>query len=460
MSSTRSRARWLVIAILAMCMVFTGAIASADAAAPGTPVASGLMSPRNIAFGPDGSLYIAEAGMGGDEKITGAPDNPLGEGGTRGYTGQISKVAPNGTKTVVAKGLPSYGGGEAVGPGGIVYANGAIWVATSSLYFDLNLTPLTNEAAVVKIDPGTGAVTKVADLGAYERANNPDGYDLNSNPYGMTLGTDGNLYVADAGANAVYQVNPATGAIKVAAVIPGVTVTREDLPPGFLPPGAPLENPDRGNKPEVDPVPTSVSAGADGSLYVTLLPGALLPNKAKVVRIAPNGTVSDVVSGGLTTLVGSAVGPDGNLYVASLTAGFAEDGPPAPGSVYRVLPGGKFELVATDLPFPNGITFDKAGNLYVATYTINPAPQPIGEVVRFDGIAKVAAPSPTPRPTASPAPSASPIPSPPPTGNGGALPGLPNTGGGGAGDPTMPLAGLLLAVALGGSLGVLRRRAR
>lgn len=439
MGSPRRRARWLAIAFLSLCMVFTGAIASAGAAAPGTTVASGLMSPRNIAFGPDGTLYIAEGGMGGDEKIVGGPDAPVAEG-TRGYTGQVTAVAPNGTKRVVAKGLPSYGGGEVVGPAGIVFANGAIWVVNSGLYFDLKLAPLTNEASVVKIDPATGAVTKVADLGAYEAANNPDGYGLNSNPYGMTLGADGNLYVADAGANTVYRVNPATGAIAVAAVIPGVTVTREDLPPGFLPPDAPLENPARGNKPEVDPVPTSVTSGADGSLYVTLLPGALLPNKAKVVRIAPNGTVSDVLSG-LTTLVGSAAGPDGNLYVTSLTAGFAENGPPAPGSVYRVLPGGKWEVVATDLPFPNGITFDKAGSLYVATFTINPGPQPVGAVVRFDGIAKVTAPSP------------------PPTGNGGALPGLPNTGAGGAEGLTPPLAGLLLAVALGGSLFVLRRRA-
>jgi hypothetical protein len=75
-------------------------------------------------------------------------------------------------------------------------------------------------------------------------------------------------------------------------------------------------------------------------------------------------------------------------------------------------------------------------------------------VVRFDGIAKVAAPSPSP--SASP----SPLPSPPPTGNGGALPGLPNTGAGGGTSTTLPLAGILLALALGGSLFLVRRRAR
>jgi hypothetical protein len=431
-------------------MVFTGAIASAGAAAPGTTVASGLMTPRNITLGPDGSLYIAEGGMGGEEPIVGAPDDPQATGGTRGYTGQITKVAPNGTKTVVAKGLPSYGGGEVVGPADVVYANNALWVVTGSLYLELGLKPLNNEAAVVKIDPATGTVTKVADIGAYEAANNPDTYGINSNPYGMTLGADGNLYVADAGANTVFRVNPTTGAIAVAAVIPGLPVTAADFPPGTFPPDVPFGNPGRGGKAEVDPVPTSVTAGEDGSLYVTLLPGALLPNKAKVVRIAPNGTVSDVLSG-LTTLVGSAAGPDGNLYVTSLTAGFAENGPPAPGSVYRVLPGGKWEVVVTDLPFPNGITFDDAGNLYITTFTINPGQEQVGAVVRFDGIAKVAAPSPSP--------SSSPIPSPPPTGNGGALPGLPNTGAGGGEGLSLPLAGLLLEVSLGGSLFVLRRRA-
>ena len=174
---------------------------------------------------------------------------------------------------------------------------------------------------------------------------------------------------------------------------------------------------------------------------MTLLPGALLPNKAKVVRIGPDGKLSDVVSG-LTTLVGAAAGPDGSLYVSSLTAGFAENGPPAPGSIMRVLPGGKFEVVAGDLSFPNGIVFDKAGNLYVVTNTINAGPQPMGMVVRYDGIAKVAAPSPSP----------SSLPSPPPTGNGGALPGLPNTGAGGGTGTALPLAGLLLALGLGGSL--------
>ena len=109
-------------------------------------------------------MYVSEAGIGGEEQIAGSPDNPR-SGGNRGFTGQVSKIAPDGTKTVVAKGLPSYGGGEVVGPAGIVYANGAIWLAIGGGSFDLKLKSLENENCVVKIDPATGKVTKVADLG-------------------------------------------------------------------------------------------------------------------------------------------------------------------------------------------------------------------------------------------------------------------------------------------------------
>jgi len=433
-------------------MTLVGAVGSAGAAAAGTVLASGLNSPRYVWVTDDGTAYVSEAGTGGSEQVAGAPDSPT-SGGNRGMSGQVTKVAPDGTKTVIAKGLPSYGGGEVVGPAGIVYANGFVWLAIGGAAFDAGIKPLAMEDTVVKIDPATGAVTMVADIGAYEVAKNPDGYGINSDLYGMTLGVDGNLYVADAGGNAVYQVNPQTGAFKVVAVIPGVTVSPSDFPPGVLPPGQ-TGNPERGGKPEVDPVPTGIAAGEDGSLFVTLLPGALLPGKSKVVNVTMDGTVTDVIGGGLTTLVGAGAGPDGNLYIASLSAGFSESGPPKPGAVMRVLAGGKTEVVAADLPFPNGIDFNPAGDLYVVTNTINAGPQPLGQLVRFDGIGKKQT-APSPAPSATPGP----IPSPPPTGNGGYLPGLPNTGaGGGAGDAAMPLAGLFLTLALGGSLFLLRRR--
>src|SRR5205814_2319773 len=79
---------------------------------------------------------------------------------------------------------------------------------------------------------------------------------------------------------------------------PGLPVTAAEIPPGLLPPGAPFENPFRGNKPELDPVPTGVAAGPDGTLYVANLSGfPYVAGKAKVLRVTPRGAVSDAATG-------------------------------------------------------------------------------------------------------------------------------------------------------------------
>lgn len=435
MDRQRKRGRRALVALALMVLTLTGAIGSVGAAMAPAVVASGLNAPRYMTLLDDGTIYATEAGTGGTEVLPpqprAAPDDPPP---TRGTTGQVIKIAPNGTKTVVAKGLPSYNLDGPTGPNGIVYAAGAIWIVTGGPGPMLGkIAPLQYEASVLRIDPATGAVAVIANIGAYEQANNPDPHAVDSNPYGMALGPDGNLYIADAGGNTVYQVNPTTKALKLLAVIPGVAYTPGEVPPGF-PPG----NPARGGKPELDPVPTDLTFGPDGSLYVTLLPGALVQQKARVVKVTMAGQVSDVVTG-LTTAVGIAFGPDKHMYVAQLFAG-PPAGPnqPPTGNVVRVTPGGQPSIAAEGLAFPNGIAFNSAGDLFVTTGTAGGPPNvpPIGQVVRVDGVAKG-------------------TPAPPATGTGGNLPGLPNTGGGAGGSGAF--AGLSLALALGLGLLAMRR---
>ena len=80
-------------------------------------VLTGLDNPRGLAFGPDGALYIAQAGSGGDGRCGPAPE------GTRCYgnTGVITRYdLRTGTTTDVVTGLPSLateeGGMFAIGP--------------------------------------------------------------------------------------------------------------------------------------------------------------------------------------------------------------------------------------------------------------------------------------------------------------------------------------------------------
>ena len=76
-----------------------------------TTYASGLLNPRYLTVDADGSVYVTEAGDAGDENIYAA----VGDGTptptevltTRGPSGQVVKIAADGTVTVTTPGLES-----------------------------------------------------------------------------------------------------------------------------------------------------------------------------------------------------------------------------------------------------------------------------------------------------------------------------------------------------------------
>lgn len=355
----------------------------------GTTIASGLNSPRGVAVGADGSVYVTEAGVGGDEQLFGPPQpatpgaSPVPEEpmATRGGSGQVIKIGVDGTVSVVATGLTSYliGGFESAGPAGIVAGDGVLYVAVGGAGPATGVVPASDyDNRVVSISEETGEITILADIGAYEIANNPDPNSIDSNLYGIDMSADGMLYVADAGGNTIYTVDPATGELAVLAVIPGIPLPEEMQQPGG--------NPSRGGAQELDPVPTGVALGSDGTVFVSLLSGGPFPAGAAKIQSVKDGTVADV-AGGLTMSTDVAVGPDGHLYAVQISLNFLAE-VPDPGNVVRVLGNGTLEPVTGPLMLPNGLAFDAAGNLYVTAGTVTPpgAP-PAGVVLRFDGVA-------------------------------------------------------------------------
>jgi hypothetical protein len=111
----------------------------------------------------------------------------------------------------------------------------------------------------------------VADLEAYERAANPDGRELASNPYDVAWdGRDG-WYVSDAAANTVLHVDRA-GRIRTVAVVASMA------PFG----GRPAQG-----------VPTGLARAPDGSLFVALFGGAPTEGGPAVVIALRPGSDGD-----------------------------------------------------------------------------------------------------------------------------------------------------------------------
>lgn len=352
----------MIIACLAAAAMTFAAVGLAQ-----DVVAEGLNGPMGLLVMPDGSVWVVDSGTGGEQEFE-MTDPGSGESVTvtMGNTSQVLRIAPDGTETVEAL-LPSIqlpqeasGGSRLARLGNRVFATSGAWIG------DMGPEPAPLMATIVRVD--TDELQVVASTWEIEAEQNPDGFILESHPYGLLGGSDGNLWVADAGANTLLRVNPRTGNVELVAVFEGIE--------------SPMPNPARGGAAEMDPVPTGIAQGPDGTIYVAMLPGfPFLPGSARVMAVTPRGEVS-LLTDGLTMVTDLQMAPDGNLYAVTI-AEFTEQGPvPNSGSITRVGLDGELEVAQEGLSFPTAIAFAQNGDAYV---TVNGLGAPgTGQVWRYD----------------------------------------------------------------------------
>jgi sugar lactone lactonase YvrE len=216
---------------------------------------------------------------------------------------------------------------------------------------------------LVRLPLTGGSVQPVADLAAYEGAQNPDGLALDSNPFGLLI-TPGGFVVADAGANAVLGVTSA-----------GTISTLSFLPP------RPNSTPP---PPVFQSVPTAVALGPDGAYYVGELTGfPFPPGAASVYRLDPTTGDRTIAHTGFTNIVDLTFDPSGNLYVLQIsTNGLASATGPSPGALIQVAAGtGQRSTIASQgLSFPTAVAIGSDGMLYVSNMGTSPGG---GQVLRI-----------------------------------------------------------------------------
>ena len=341
-------------------------------------VAAGLNNPRGLNFGPDGALYVAEAGSGGAGPCAEGPE------GLRCYgtTGSITRIdLSSGALERVTINLPSLAledGSFAAGIHDISFhgrGNAFLTIgfgghpAARTIDFGV---PGASFARLARMN-ASGNWELQQDLGAYEAAANPTGDEVDSNPYGL-LSLAGKQIVADAGANALNEV-AANGTIRTLATFADGMA---EAPPFLgLPPGTLIP---------MDTVPTSVALGPDGHYYVSQLTGFPFPvGGAKIYRVPAQGGAPEVFAEGFTAIIDVAFGPDGSMYVLEIAKNGLLDAfifNDWTGALIRVAPDGtRTEIAEGSLFSPGGVAFSSDGVLYVTNNSIFSG---IGEVLRID----------------------------------------------------------------------------
>jgi hypothetical protein len=338
-----------------------------------TVVATGLNGPRGLKFGPDGVLYVAEAGTGGTTSTVGQCAQVLGPVGPYkgGKTGRISRFDKAWHRTTIASGFPSAvsAQGDLQGVADLTWVDGQLLALLAGGGCSHGNAGVPNGVALVNTHNGSWQI--IANLSKFIQTH-PVKY-----PSPPDFEPDGTFYSMVAYQNRLYAVEPNHGQV-ISIGGPNDIYSALDV-----------------SASQGHIVPTAI-AERDGNFFLgnlNLFP--IQPNFARILelsRVACNPAQELIDGGGLrslhivasmagfTTVVGAEFGPDGLLYVLELSdaSGFPT---PGAGKVVRIRYDGTIEDVADGLAVPTAMTFGPDGKLYVSNF--GAAPAGAGQIVRI-----------------------------------------------------------------------------
>ena len=370
----RTRQVFLLSAAILTASILPQA-AQSQASSTQTVIARGLQGPRGLKFGPDGMLYVAEAGTGGTNSTVGTcPQVPAPVGPYKGgRNARISRIDKAGNRTTVASGFASsmdgLGGFEGVAD--LTFLDGTLYALIAGGGCSHGVPNLPN--AVVSVNTKNGSWKEVANLSKFLKSHpvkypNPEDFEPDGTFYSM-IAYQNELWVTEPNHGQVLRVQ------RDGDVFSAIDVSASQ---GHI-------------------VPTAITERDGEFIMGNLNIFPIEPNFARIITLSHAECSRNSIPGlqddtgigklhivgskaGFTTVVGTEFGPDGLLYVLELSVA---PGNPAPGNgkVVRVRANGTIEVVASGLSVPTAMTFGPDGNLYVSNF--GAAPAGAGQIVKI-----------------------------------------------------------------------------
>ena len=326
-----------------------------------TTVATGLNGPRNLKFGPDGALYVGQAGTGGpnDSSKYSCQQVPFPVGPYHGGpSATVSRISPNGERTIVvsglASGMTSLPSGDTHGVADVAFLGDNLYVLVAG--GGCSHGNPDAPAGIVRADLRKGTSKYIADLSKYLSDNptaetNPADFEPDGSFFSM-IEHNGHLYAVEPNHGEIIRVNPG-----------GHMETFIDI-----------------SASQGHAVPTAI-AFHDGYFYVgTLDTFPINPGSAKIYKISESGEIVSTIFG-LTTVTGLTFDNSGRLYALELSAapGFPN---PGAGKLVRVDGSDQLTDIVTGLVVPTGLTTGPDGALYFSNF--GAAPAGLGQILRVE----------------------------------------------------------------------------